>query len=115
MASAFSGSLMASGGWKHPEISKTTKAMTTKFLPLVGTHMEAQNQNKILTYLAWSVNYRPKSRKSQFLEMQLLGMLTSRNFAGFSISTSEMIPENFRSISQRLYRTIYNMPKEAVL
>ena len=71
-----------------------------KFLLLVGTYMEAQNQKKNLTYLAWTANYRPKSRKSRFLEMQLLGILTSRNFAGLSILTSEMIPENFRSIFQ---------------
>ena len=48
MASAFSDSLMASGGWKHPpEISKTKKGITMKFLPHVGTHMEAQNQKQI--------------------------------------------------------------------
>ena len=34
-----------------------------------------------------------------FLEMQLLGMLASQNFAGLSILTSEINPENFRSIS----------------
>ena len=34
--------------------------------------------------------------------MQLLGMLTSRNFAGLSLLTSEINPENFRLISQRL-------------
>ena len=41
--------LMASGegGNTHtPEISKTTKGMSMKFLPDVGTHMEAQNQIK---------------------------------------------------------------------
>ena len=47
MASAFSGSLMASGGgWKH-EISKTRNGMTMKFLPLVGTYTVKQNQKKI--------------------------------------------------------------------
>ena len=64
MASVFFDSLMASGGWgwKHPpEISKTTKGRTMKFLPLVGTHVEAQNQKQILTYLDWFVNYKPKS------------------------------------------------------
>ena len=34
--------------------------------------------------------------------MQLLAMATSRNFAGLSLLTSEMNPENFISISQRL-------------
>ena len=49
MASAFSDSLMASGGgWKHPpEISKTTKGMTMKFIPDGGTYKEAQNQKNI--------------------------------------------------------------------
>ena len=56
MESAFSGSFMASGGgWKHPpEISKTRNGMTMKFLPLVGTYMEAQN-NIFFIYLAWSL------------------------------------------------------------
>ena len=47
MASAFSDSLMASGGAGNTptEISKTKIGMTMKFLPDVGTHKEAQNQN----------------------------------------------------------------------
>ena len=49
-----------------------------------------------------SANYRPKSQKKRFLEMQFLDMLTSRNFAELSMLTSEIIPENFRSISERL-------------
>ena len=49
-----------------------------------------------------SVNYRPISPEPRFWEMQLLGMLTSRHFAGFSILMSEIKPENFRSVSQRL-------------
>ena len=45
MASAFSDSLIASGGWFHPpEISGTTKGMTMKFLPDVGVYKEARNQ-----------------------------------------------------------------------
>ena len=45
MASAFSDSLIASGGWKQPpEISKTTKGMILKFLPDIGTHQEALNK-----------------------------------------------------------------------
>ena len=61
MASAFSDSLMASGGVETtPEILKTSIGMTMKIIPHVGTHMEAEN--KKITYLAWSVNYRPKSR-----------------------------------------------------
>ena len=49
MASTFSGSLIVSWGWKHPpEILKSTKGMTIKFLPDVGTHIEAKNQKNIL-------------------------------------------------------------------
>ena len=65
--------------------------MTMKFLPDVDIYKEARDQF-ILTYLAWSV-------KSQFLKMQPLGMLTSRNCAGLSILTSEIDPENFGLIS----------------
>ena len=78
----------------------TTKGMTLKVLLDVGIYKEAWNQKILLTYLAWFVNYRPKSRKSRLLMMHLLGMITSRNFAG--LSTSEINPENFRWISQRL-------------
>ena len=50
MASAFSESLMASGGWFHPpKISGTTKVMTMKFLPDVSVYKEARNQKKFLT------------------------------------------------------------------
>ena len=45
MASAFSDSTMASGGWFDPlEISGTTKGMTMKFLPDVGIYKEARQQ-----------------------------------------------------------------------
>ena len=37
-----------------------------------------------------------------FLEMHCLGTLSSQKFAGLLILTSEINPENFRSISQRL-------------
>ena len=46
MTSAFSDSLMASGG---AEISGTTKGMTMKFLPDVGVYKEARNQKRFLT------------------------------------------------------------------
>ena len=52
MASAFSDSLMASGGEvvpPPPKISGTTKGMTMKFLPDVGVYKEAQNQKFFLT------------------------------------------------------------------
>ena len=51
MASAFSESLIASGGVvpPPPKISGTTKGMTMKFLPDVGIHYEARNQKKFLT------------------------------------------------------------------
>ena len=59
MASAFSDSLMASGGLFHPpDISGTTKGMTMKD---VDIHKEAQNRTNFLTYLAWSANYRLNS------------------------------------------------------
>ena len=91
--------------------------MTMKYLPLVGTHMEAQIQTNFLTYLAWSVNYKQKSRKSRFWEMKLLDMLTSRNFEGLSILTSELIPENLdRYLKDWLfYRTICKMAPNAGL
>ena len=48
MASAFSDSLMTSGGGSTPhEISGTAKGMTMKFLPDVGVYREARNQKKI--------------------------------------------------------------------
>ena len=45
----------------------------------------------------------------KFLEMQLLGMLTSRNFAGLFILTLEINSENFRSLSQILVILQNNM------
>ena len=49
MTSAFSDSLMASGGLGEvsspPEISGATKGMTIKFLPDVGINKEARKQN----------------------------------------------------------------------
>ena len=47
----------------------------------------------------WPDHCRPKSR---FLEMQRLDMPTSRILAVLSILTTELNPENFRLISQRL-------------
>ena len=48
--------------------------------------------------------------------MQLLGILTSRNFAGLSILTSEINPENFRYLKDYLFhRTICKIPKKAGL
>ena len=82
-----------------PKISETTEPMTMKFLPDLKLNKEARIQKKNLDL---SVNYRPKSRKTRFLEMQLLGMLTLRNFVVLSLLTSEIDPENFRSISQIL-------------
>ena len=48
MASAFSDSIMASGGggFQPPKISGTTKGMNMKSLPDVGMHKEARNQIK---------------------------------------------------------------------
>ena len=56
----------------------------------------------VITVIFEKINDKPKSRKTQFLEIQFLGMLNSRYFSGLSLLTSEINPENFRSISQRL-------------
>ena len=94
MAFAFSNSLIASF-WKHPhEISKTTKGMTMEFLPVGGTHIEAQNQ-KFFDITGSVCELLTKIQKIRFLVMELLGKLTSRNFAELSQLTSEMNPENF--------------------
>ena len=49
MASAFSDQLNAIRGEAPPDISKTTKGMTMKFLPDVGIHVEAKDQTKSWT------------------------------------------------------------------
>ena len=52
MASAFSDSLMASGGVETtPEILKTSIGMTMKIIPHVGTHMEAENKKNNISGL----------------------------------------------------------------
>ena len=73
-----------------------------KFLPDVVIYKEARNEKYLLRYLACSVNYRQKSRKSRFLKMPILDLLSSKGSAGVSIVTSEIYPDNFRLISQRL-------------
>ena len=47
-------------------------------------------------------HFKDRPVKKPILKIQLLAMLTSQNFARLSILTSEMDPENFGSISQRL-------------
>ena len=90
------------GWWYHPrKISKTTGRMTMTFLPDIRLNEEARNQKKInITWLVCKL--QTKIPKKRFLAMQLLGMLTSLNFAGLSILMSEIDPENFRPISSRL-------------
>ena len=68
---------------------------------------------KTSTYLAWPVNHRPKSRKSRFFEMQLLDMLTLRNFAALSILTLEINLENcfINRIAQEHMNTIFFLKK----
>ena len=79
MASAFSDSLMASWGWKHPpKILDSTKGMTMKCLPDVGIYKRTQGQEK---------KFDITGPFCKVLEMQLLGMLTLRNFAGLSTLT----------------------------
>ena len=89
--------------------------MTITFLPDVGIYKEAQNERKILTNLVQYVNCRSQSRKIRLLEMKLLEMLTSRNFAALSLTTSKINPENFRSISQRLAILQINLNSEKSL
>ena len=72
------------GGWDL----RNYKSYDHEILPDIGIHKGARNQKKILTYLAWFVTYRPKSRKSRYSKIQLLGILTSRNFVAMSVSIS---------------------------
>ena len=55
----------------------------------------------MLTYLVWSVNYRKNPEKTIF-ENATSRHANFTKFAGLSPLTSEINPENFRSISQRL-------------
>ena len=57
-----------------------------------------------LTSFVWSINYRPKSPKTQFLSM-----LASRNLAGLLILKLEIEPEELRSITQILAMTQTNL------
>ena len=61
------------------------------FLPDFGIKKEVRKKKDLTN-----------TEKTDFQKMQLLGMLTSRNFARLSIFTSALNRENFRSISQRL-------------
>ena len=83
--------------WKTspPKISGTAGRMTIKFLPDVKYHREKRNPKDFFTLLIWSVIYgSAKSKNAQiacFLEMQLIDMLASQNFAGLLILTSKLI------------------------
>ena len=49
MSSVFSDSLIASGGWFHsPEIARTIKGITMKFLLDVGIYKEASHEVPLL-------------------------------------------------------------------
>ena len=65
MASAFSDSLMASGGvWFHPpKISGTTKGMTMKFLPDVKLIREARTHFHLSSWILSLPCYTLKSDK----------------------------------------------------
>ena len=91
-------SLLVDGIWGVETFSGSTKGMTLKILPDVGIYKWAQNRknNYDITCLVCEL------RKTEFLEMHFLRMLTSRYFAGLSILTSDIDPENFRLISPRL-------------
>ena len=77
--------------------------MNITILANVEVHEEMQNPQKIeITH--WSVNYGSSMSENALiapLEMQILGMVTSQNFAQLSILTSEIDPENFRLISRQ--------------
>ena len=74
---------MASGGVPPLEILGITKGMTIKFLPDVGIHKEAPNQEKHFDIICLVCKLQSKIKKNlKFLEMQLLGMPTLQNFAG---------------------------------
>ena len=81
MASAFSESLVASGGWNHPppKISGTTKGMVMKFLPQVSIHKEAQIKKFFdITGLVCKL-------QNKILKISIFGNATSRhaNFMKF--------------------------------
>ena len=66
--------------------------MNITILANVEVHEEMQNPQKIeITH--WSVNYGSSMSENALiapLEMQILGMVTSQNFAQLSILTSEI-------------------------
>ena len=65
--------------------------------------MEVQKPENNLIRIIWSVNYGSSESKNAqiayFQEIQILDMLTPRYFAGLSVLTSEINPENFSAIS----------------
>ena len=75
MASAFSDSLMASGGGvpPPPKISGTTKGMTMKFLPDVGIYNEARNKKKI------DMNCPACKLQTKIPKIRIFGNATSRH------------------------------------
>ena len=96
MVSAFSDSLMASGGegggggWKHPLRSRKLQRVWLWYFHQMLVPTWRRKMKKF--YIS----------KSRFLERQLLSMLISRNFSPLSILTLKINPEYFRSISERL-------------
>ena len=83
MTSAFSDRLMASGGirdwnplgnYKRYDYENFTRCWRTFFFDITGQLCKLQTE----------------IQKRRFFEMQLSGMLTLRNFAGFSILMSEI-------------------------
>ena len=109
MASAFSDSLIASGGWGGNILHRSQKLQkvwlwifTTCWYPYGVT-----KSKKVLTYLAWSV-------QSRLFKVQFLGMLTSRNILQDCQYQRQKL---ILKISDQylkdwlLYRTICKMPK----
>ena len=90
------------GGWKQPhfppKISKTVKVWLCHFYQMLVPIR--RHKSKILFDITNLIcKLQTKIPKSPFLEMQLPGMLTSRNLAGLSILISEMNHENLSSLS----------------
>ena len=92
-------------GWDGkptPKISETTGRMPMEFLPDFKYHREAQNpKNFEITHLdckLW-VSKIQKRSNNLFSGNTTSGILTSKNFAGLSILTTEINPENVLKIS----------------
>ena len=67
------------------------------FLPEVGIHKEGTKPRTDFNVTGMVCKLETKIQKNT--KMELLGILISQSFAGLPMLTSEMHPENFRSLS----------------